>query len=968
MPEHATVAVGGLVRARGREWVVQPRHDLDAPEVVRVRPIGGLDEEVTAIHGDLESITPATFAPPTVDDLGDHEGGRLLRDAARLSSRSCAGPFRSLARISVEPRPYQYVPLLMAMKLDPVRLLIADDVGIGKTVEAGLIARELLDRGEIRRMAVLCPPHLAEQWRAELVDKFHIEPELVLTSTVARLERPCKVGESLFQLYPFVVVSTDFIKTPRRRDEFIRTCPEFVIVDEAHGCANAAGMGKGQQLRHDLLQRLREDEDRHIVLVTATPHSGKHEAFASLCSILDPRFAALPETATSDADKALRRDLADHFVQRQRGNIVQFLGENTLLPTRTPPNGKTIEYGLDPEYKRVFDDILDWAAGELGRDAGDARAARVRRWSVLGLLRTLGSSPAAAVATLKNRSRGDDESDEVDPDELEVLARTFDTDGDESEETPDVVPAADEGVAANAANAIRKRLRAFAAEIEQFDPKRDAKLDALEKELRSLLKEGFRPIVFCRYVDTARYVAEQLRSRLTGKKFAGLEIGEVTGRLPHSDREARIRELTSEEHPKRILVCTDCLSEGINLQHGFDAVVHYDLSWNPMRHEQREGRVDRFGQERSEVAMASLICSDNEIDLIVMDVLLRKHIAIRNDLGISVALPGKSEQIVDALAEKLLHRQGDGGAVLPGFEDLIEGDKRDLHKDWDKAHDREKANRSIYAQNAIRIEEVEEAVAAVRRSMGGHGLVESFVHTAVPRLKGIISEPRRREIEVDLAHSDRSARQAILGPSAKAIIRGWFDLPVDDGVAYLSRTHPVVEGLSSFVMESSLDDQLDGIGARAGVSIVEGIETVTNIVLTRMRFNVTMTEKDRSSLALVEEVVPLGFEGRPREESWAPDWLPEDTVMALLDRPPAGTPDREDKETRIERLIAGTPAIRAVLEPVARHRAEALKTAHVDIRKAGDRDRRAGRVKVEPILPVDILGYYVLMPKLGGGR
>src|SRR5213595_2690452 len=112
----------------------------------------------------------------------------MLRDAVRLGFRSSAGPFRSFGHIAVEPRPYQLVPLLMALRLDPVRLLIADDVGIGKTVEALLIARELFDRGEVHRMAVLCPPHLAEQWQAELARKFHIEAELVGAGSAARLE------------------------------------------------------------------------------------------------------------------------------------------------------------------------------------------------------------------------------------------------------------------------------------------------------------------------------------------------------------------------------------------------------------------------------------------------------------------------------------------------------------------------------------------------------------------------------------------------------------------------------------------------------------------------------------------------------------------------------------------------------------------------------------------------------------
>ena len=150
-------STGALVKARGREWIVLPESNEHA---VHARPIGGLDEEVTAILLGIEEITPATFDLPDADRPGDHNACRLLRDAARLSTRSAAGPFRSFARIAVEPRPYQLVPLLMAMRLDPVRLLIADDVGIGKTIEASCIARELVDRGEVNRFAVLCPPHL----------------------------------------------------------------------------------------------------------------------------------------------------------------------------------------------------------------------------------------------------------------------------------------------------------------------------------------------------------------------------------------------------------------------------------------------------------------------------------------------------------------------------------------------------------------------------------------------------------------------------------------------------------------------------------------------------------------------------------------------------------------------------------------------------------------------------------------
>src|SRR5438128_1680290 len=143
--------VGSLVRARGREWVVLPQKEDD---LLLLRPLGGTDNDACGIYLPLEpaAVYSASFQPPDPEQAGDHAACALLRDAVRLGFRAGAGPFRSLGRIAVEPRPYQLVPLLMALKQSPIRLLIADDVGIGKTIEASLIARELLDRGEISRL------------------------------------------------------------------------------------------------------------------------------------------------------------------------------------------------------------------------------------------------------------------------------------------------------------------------------------------------------------------------------------------------------------------------------------------------------------------------------------------------------------------------------------------------------------------------------------------------------------------------------------------------------------------------------------------------------------------------------------------------------------------------------------------------------------------------------------------------
>ena len=150
---------GDLVSARGREWLVLPSPSQDQ---LQIRPLSGSDEDAIRIDPSLElsPVKPAHFLPPSIEALDTQDSARLLSDAIRLSLRRGAGPFRSAAHLGVEPRAYQLVPLMMALKLDPVRLLIADDVGIGKTIEAGMIVREMFDRGQIDRFTVLCPPHL----------------------------------------------------------------------------------------------------------------------------------------------------------------------------------------------------------------------------------------------------------------------------------------------------------------------------------------------------------------------------------------------------------------------------------------------------------------------------------------------------------------------------------------------------------------------------------------------------------------------------------------------------------------------------------------------------------------------------------------------------------------------------------------------------------------------------------------
>ena len=349
-------APGSLVRARGREWVVLPGSD---EHMLLVRPLGGGEDDGAAILRGVEHVESASFSAPTAADLGDASSAAMLQTALRIGFRATAGPFRSLARLSVEPRAYQFVPLLLALRQETTRLLIADDVGIGKTIEAGLVAAELLAQGDVQRLAVLCSPALAEQWQRELRDKFGIDAELVIPSTVNRLTRGLLLSESLFERYPFVVVSTDFIKSHQRRQEFINHCPELVIVDEAHGAvADGGGAGRVRTQRYDLLRALSKDRARHLILVTATPHSGKEEGFRNLIGLLDP------DLATLDLEQVKGRELlAKHMVQRRRGDIRRYLNEETQFPSDRQI--ADVPYTLTKEYAALFEKVLDYAREQV---------------------------------------------------------------------------------------------------------------------------------------------------------------------------------------------------------------------------------------------------------------------------------------------------------------------------------------------------------------------------------------------------------------------------------------------------------------------------------------------------------------------------------------------------------------------------------------------------------------------------
>lgn len=946
-------SIGSLVKARGREWVVLP----DSTENLLVlRPLGGSDDEITGIYIPLETVSPATFDLPDPNQVGDFTSARLLRDAVRLGFRSSAGPFRSFARIGFEPRPYQLVPLLMALKLDPVRMLIADDVGIGKTIEAGLIARELLDRGEIKRLAVLCPPPLAEQWQAELREKFHIEAELVLPSTAARLERDLVLGESLFERHPFVIISMDYIKSDRRREEFKRACPEFVIVDEAHTCAYGAERG-GRHQRYELVRGLAENPQRHIVLVTATPHSGKENAFRSLLAFLNPGFDELPEDLSGEENLRHRRQLAQYFIQRRRGDIRNYLDSETPFPDR---EDREDTYKLSSDYKRLFDRVLEYARETVLDTSGGQFHQRVRWWSALALLRSLASSPAAAAATLLNRAAsGEAESlEEAD----EIGRRTvMDIIVDEAADGSDVIPGSDPGEETDDPERNRRRLKEMARFAESLMGEKDEKLNKAVHLIKGLLAEDFHPIVFCRFIPTAEYVAAELRKQLP----KNVEVVAVTGLIPPAERLERVQQISNAA--KRVLVATDCLSEGINLQEHFNAVFHYDLTWNPTRHEQREGRVDRYGQPKKQVRVLTYYGLDNQIDGVVLDVLLRKHRTIRSSLGISVPVPVNTEQVVEAIFEGLLLKSNPDAlqGYLPGFEEYIKPQRDDLYTQWEAATEREKRSRTLFAQETIKVDEVARELQAVQAAIGSGVHVAEFTRQTLAAFGGQISG--NETLSVDLSEASCALKEVLAQATgfemAKPKFQFRFNLPVQDGEYYLQRTHPFVETLANHVLETALDP-LSGDAARypaarrCGAIRTRAVEKRTTLLLVRFRYHIIQTRKDGETPLLAEDCRLLAFSGSPQNAVWLEEAQAENLLLAQTE----SNINPEQAAEFVNRVAEGFDTIQPYLNQTALQIGEELLDAHQRVRLASK--IRNVRYRVEPQLPPDVLGIYVYLPSL----
>jgi superfamily II DNA or RNA helicase len=684
-------APGQLVTVRGRRWVVA---DVAPSTITADRAATGpslpenlitlssieddsFDETLNVVW-EVESGARAHESSelPTLSDgrgLDDPQTLDAFLDAVRWGALTSAdrsllqAPFRS--GITIEP--YQLDPLVRALSMPRANLLIADDVGLGKTIEAGLVIQELILRYRARTVLIVCPASLCIQWREQMQEKFGLEFRVLDTELVRNLRRERGVRVNPFTHFPRLIMSVDWLKRDRPmrmlRDVLPKefTLPrafDMLVVDEVHACA-PTGQGKyaTDSLRTKAIREL-APHCEHRLFLSATPHNGYLESFTALLELLDDqRFARGVQPDP--------RQLKQIMVRRLKSELTTEFDGRPLFP---PRRIVALPVDYSPDERQVHDDLRAYTGSRVHRTTADGEAARVAvEFSLTTLKKRLFSSPAAFARTLATHiasqqtgkpAREKQRRTSVLRDAFAAVEDALDTDADDDTSYDSLsrralVAAGDaEPTLTEAERELLDRMTVWA---ERAKHQADSKLELFLSWLADISgpEKDERVIVFTEYRDTLRWLQEQLEAHGHG---VDNRIEVLHGGLDTPDRDRIKKEFLASDSPIRILLATDAASEGIDLQERCHRLVHWEIPWNPNRLEQRNGRIDRHGQQADEVLIHHFVgagYTDGDMtdvrpgslegDLHFLAQAVRKVEQIRTDLG-SVG-PVIADQVTDTM-------------------------------------------------------------------------------------------------------------------------------------------------------------------------------------------------------------------------------------------------------------------------------------------------------------------------------
>lgn len=737
---------------------------------------------------------------------------RLASEAYRINLAHLFDPYLAVHTSSIEPLPHQISAVYQEMipRL-PLRYVLADDPGAGKTIMTGLLLKELIIRGDLKRCLIVSPGSLSEQWQDELFNKFHLKFEIL---TNDRLE--AAVSGNAFNEIDFCIVRLDKLARNEYLQEKLKTTEwDLVVVDEAHKMSATVWGGEIKYTKRFQLGRILSDITRHFLLLTATPHNGKEEDFQLFMSLVDPdRFVGINHTGARTVD------VSDVMRRLVKEDLLKFDG-TPLFPER---RAYTVNYDLSEKEAVLYQKVTEYVQEEFNRADNLTKERKNTVGFALTILqRRLASSPEAIYQSLARRisrleNRLNEERIGKRADDY-VSSIKYDEDFDDDDYLPEEIEQEEENVAdqASAAQTIKeleaeintlKGLAQLANEVRLSGE--DKKWDELSKLLQDskcmYTPEGQHEklIIFTEHRDTLKYLTDKITT-LFGNTDS---VVTIHGGMLRDDRR-KVENLFKQDKNVRILIATDAAGEGINLQRAH-LMINYDLPWNPNRLEQRFGRIHRIGQ--TEVCHLWNLVSRETREGMVFQKLFDKLEEERSALG------GKVFDILgDVTFDNRSLRELLIEAIRYGNDPEV---RKKLWQVVDKSMNTEKFQQLI-SDNALtedtmdvsKVMQIREEMERIEAHKLQPHFVEAFFVEAFKSLGGKIDKKEHSRYEITFVPFDIRNRDMQIGfgePILKRYERICFEkdkcnIPGEIPATLICPGHPLLDATTDLIREKNAD-------------------------------------------------------------------------------------------------------------------------------------------------------------------
>ena len=597
MVNSTVLAPGARIVVRDSEWLIRKTLKASAGSRVVIEVVGISDfikHESAQFIADLEEDLVVLNPKETklvADDSSRYLKSLLFIEANLKQTAPTDSNLYIGHKAAMDTLPFQLDPSLKALKMPRQRLLIADAVGLGKTLEAGILVSELIRRGKGRRVLVVTTKSMLTQFQKEFWSRFTIPLVRLDSVGIQRIRSRIPTNHNPFHYYDKAIVSVDTLKQDREYRTYIENAYwDIIVIDEAH---NVARRGKGQStsLRAKLAERLATRSDS-LIMLSATPHDGRAESFASLMNMLDP-------TAIASESDYTKEEIRDLYVRRFKKDVKDQLAKH--FPER---QAIAIESSASSLEESAFDLLNDLKLPSINKKG---KAGMLFKTT---LLKAMLSSPMACLETVARR--------------IKKL---------EKEEGR-----GDAGKGGNGEDV--GELRCLQRVLENISASEFSKYQQLLSVIKEKSNNGFgwkgkdskdRIVIFTERLETMRFLKENLIKDLSLKEKA---VATLDGSMSDVDLMGIIEEFGNEKSPLRLLIATDVASEGINLHYLSHRLIHFDIPWSLMALQQRNGRIDRYGQEEQPQIRYLLTRSDNsrmdEVERIIRVLLEKDEQAVQN--------------------------------------------------------------------------------------------------------------------------------------------------------------------------------------------------------------------------------------------------------------------------------------------------------------------------------------------------